>query len=403
MTGVTTAQIGISSLFFLFTFILSSSFDLSLCFSVGVFLIQKKSGYIPVFIFSLLLFALGYIFDYYDFSFRYISDLTLDGYIFFLSGIIIYFRSRKETIPYLDSLFHTKYKFFSTEVLIKIGGTLVLSLLLFPLFGGYIAGIVSYIFFSYLQRSSDGRISFLISLIFLLVTAILYAVHQTEFSNETVNYTYLFLIMGLVQEAINSLGLSKVFSKMLRIEKIKDENIGDMLLHSEKVANLGHRRLISQPFVIVPFALIIILFAAYLIYSKTAGNKLFSPSVKLGINVTPTLEITPTLFATPTVEMMDEAKMASLAASLKVSVQNGTTITGMAASTAAMLKTGGFGEVEISNAQKKDYKNWEIYLKNENNQVVDYIKKLLNLEILKINQPTPGAKYDILIIAGEEK
>ena len=112
-----------------------------------------------------------------------------------------------------------------------------------------------------------------------------------------------------------------------------------------------------------------------------------------------------TIFPSPTpgltlAELRD--KIASSSFNLKISVLNGTSVKGLAASTSAKLKKAGFNNVTIGNTPG-DYPNWQLKIKEKDNNLIEYLKQILEISQLGIEEATTEAKYDMEIIAGENR
>ena len=118
------------------------------------------------------------------------------------------------------------------------------------------------------------------------------------------------------------------------------------------------------------------------------------PTASPTVNPSPIPTITPIPVVTIT---------ASESAKLKILVQNGTDIQGLAGSVSAELKKAGFANVDIANAPKQDYLSWEITLKNKNTGLIDNFKSILGLTELTSKESTVPAGIDIVIITGKNK
>ncbi|OGG20410.1 hypothetical protein A3E72_06375 [Candidatus Gottesmanbacteria bacterium RIFCSPHIGHO2_12_FULL_43_26] len=109
--------------------------------------------------------------------------------------------------------------------------------------------------------------------------------------------------------------------------------------------------------------------------------------------------ITPTPTAEPTPTVIPVAKITDETSILKIMVQNGTDIRGLAATTAAKLKEAGFKNIETGNSEG-DYPNWEVAVKDNKENFVTLFQDILKLSDMKSSQASVPAGFDILIIAG---
>ena len=59
--------------------------------------------------------------------------------------------------------------------------------------------------------------------------------------------------------------------------------------------------------------------------------------------------------------------------------------------------------MEIGNASRQDYQNWEINTKGKDFDIISPLREILELSNLISSEATIPAGFDILIIAGKNK
>lgn len=396
-------HLGLLSILFLIVFFIFSSFDLAVIICISAYFILTKTPFTTVFFLSLLLLVIDLFFQSYDIFFRLITDLSLDAYILFLTAVVLYLQSRKDVNEFINKSFSSDQNFYIRQKILKIGGSLVLALLLFPVFGGYLASLSGYIFYSYLNKQFNSKAAIIISLIFLGIAAVFLVFKKNLIAETLANYIYLFIVVGTVQEIIKVFRFKKTESTD-HFEKIKPEEIIDIV-----------PKMNTYPVWII-FALLLFSLVTYLFYPTISKYKFLRISVPkinfkipsinfikkrpaLTLTPTPTITIIPAPSLTPTPII----KVSTLTASLKVKVLNGTEITGLAGSTSAKLKKVGFQNVEIDNADTTDNNNWKVTFKKQEEDIVNILKNILELDTLNATEASPEAKFDIEILAGEKK
>lgn len=369
-----------------------SSFDFAAAIAVSVYFFLSRVNYTPLFIASPILFIVDLLLDNFDINIRYISDLSLDAYILFTTGVVLYLKSRKDLIDNFWKFIQfilIKKTLFSGKNIFKFALSLIISILLLPVFGGYIAVLSGYALYSYIGRQFDGKIALVFGLIFLIFTAGSLVLEKTLLAEELGNYIFLFLVIGTFQEIIN-------------LVRQKKEN--DKELPERQAEQLNEK--INPRIVLVITLLLIFSFLVYYSFQLISQNKFSFPFPKLDFQIpTPTSAPTPTVLPSPTLTLTPTPilKVSSSAATLKITVLNGTEIVGLAGSTSAKLKKAGFQNIEIGNAKSSSYKNWEVTLKNHDEDIVGILKNVLELDTLTAKEATISAKFDVEIIIGENK
>src|SRR3989338_8608492 len=108
-----------------------------------------------------------------------------------------------------------KKTLFPGKNIFKFVLSFIISVLLLPIFGGYIAALSGYALYSYIGRQFDGKIALGFGLIFLIFTAGSLVLEQSLLAEELGNYVFLFLVIGTFQEIINLVRLKKEDDKKL--------------------------------------------------------------------------------------------------------------------------------------------------------------------------------------------
>lgn len=135
-----------------------------------------------------------------------------------------------------------------------------------------------------------------------------------------------------------------------------------------------------------------------------------TPSPTIEISSTPEISETPvkspskspskTLSKTPSVS----PSLTSAKSDLKVSVQNGSGVTGAAAKASDTLKAAGFNVVSTGNADTSDYTDVTIRIKNSQKSHLSAVEAALskNYTVGSTTADLPeGTSYDVLVIIGQ--
>lgn len=389
MISIKTAQYAIICGLFILTFIFTSAVDLAITLSLSAYLLFFQKNFTITFILSGLMFVADILLRYFDINIRFISDVSVDAYILFLTAVYLYLKTRKDFLHIIKKIDIKQGTSVTKKTLYQAGISVMIVLLFFPIFGGIIAAIAGYFLFSYLRKHYDSRYAVIVALFFLMMAAIAFILGKNSLADGLVIYTYVFMIVSLLQE------ITKYITRSLGINAAG-------IVSSASVITLNPK--IVHSFLVIVF-LLILLFGYYLLSKSSVVSLTYikGPPSKISVtppissaspSVTPGPSSVPTLIATPSAIPVGD---------LSVMVENGTEITGLAASTAAILKDKGFKNVKISNAEKTDYKTWEMYIKKQDDSFIRNVKKILSLTGLTVHQSTEGAQFDIQIIAGEKK
>ena len=413
-----TARLAIACAVFL-SVLLLSSFDLALTSAISAYFIlgKEKNIYYKFFIASSLVFLSFFLIESFDWSLNLLKNLLIDAYLLFTGGVLLYLQTREDFLNFIRKfLFQTsnrQTKSVAPAILIS----LVTTVLLYPLLGGFLASLAGYILLSFLIRKFSGRIAIMVALSLILSALLATLIQKKELADSLGNYTFLFLFIGTIQEII----------MLIRSRQIPPDTLPRAEGESTRLVNRGSfslKRLEVRPlrekgkffgrysrlFTVFSIAAVIIV-AGYFLYPQIRLLKFKLPKIpdiklakmfKMPKKSTPAPSptvITPTPTAEPTPTVVPVAKITDETSILKIMVQNGTDIRGLAATTAAKLKEAGFKNIETGNSEG-DYPNWEVAVKDNKENFVTLFQDILKLSDMKSSQASVPAGFDILIIAG---
>lgn len=396
MNSIRTALIIVCVFLFLLIFFLTSSVDLALTVAVTVYLLFFYKKFIPVFIISVILFSLSILFDYYDLKFRFISDLTVDAYILLILGVLLYFRLKYDFLEIYLNINDKDTQLLYKEITPKIVISMILGALFFPIVEGPLAAAIGYIFFSVFIKKNNGKIAVFLAIVVLVLTSIFLLFRNQDFSKSLGVYAYYFLIIGTLQEVINLI-IKKKEDKHHKPEKDNktEEDEPKLGLITVKPAYPKIPKwLFGGVAFAVSFGLVYLWLPKFSPLLQVLFEKKISPTVS---------PLVPTLSESPLVSPLPITNVSTDSAKLKILVQNGTEIKGLAASAAAKLKEAGFTDISTGNANHQDYAKWEVNLKKNDTELIDKIKNILELSELNSQEASIPAGIDMLIIAGSSK
>lgn len=393
-----TVQAVISCGVFLLFLFLTSSVDLPFTLAGITYLGLSNGKSLPLFVSSIIIYILYLLLNASDVQLRFIFDLSIDAYILFLGGVVIYLKSNKEFLSLMESVIKGGGKSVMKRYVPKFIASAILASLLFPILGGYLASLIAYIAFSILINQFNGKVAVCISLGFLLIAGLfVLGDPKSLLAEDIANYTLFFLFIGTVQEVIN-LQRSKITeSKKMDINAIKSAKHS----FSFNIGKLQIYKLFSSNFlkIVVFSALLLVIIFIYLFKQQISSfnlsyvNSLFK-KIPAQLSPTPSPTLEPTAIPTEV-----PLKITTESAKLKIVVQNGTDIVGLAASTSAKLKNAGFINVKAENALK-DYTDWELITTYDKQDLGPLLKQILELSDLSVKTASAPAGFDILIIAG---
>lgn len=396
MKSIRTALIIVCVFLFLLIFFLTSSVDLALTVAVTVYLLFFYKKFIPVFIISVILFGLSILFDYYDLKFRFISDLTVDAYILLILGVLLYFRLKYDFLEIYLNINDKDTQLLYKEITPKIVISMILGALFFPIVEGPLAAAIGYIFFSVFIKKNNGKIAVFLAIVVLILTSIFLLFRNQDFSKSLGVYAYYFLIIGTLQEVINLI-IKKKEEKHHKPEKDNktEEDEPKLGLITVKPAYPKIPKwLFGGIAFAVSFGLVYLWLPKFSPLLQVLFEKKISPTVS---------PLVPTLSESPLVSPLPITNVSTDSAKLKILVQNGTEIKGLAASAAAKLKEAGFTDISTGNANHQDYAKWEVNLNKKDTELIDKIKNILELSELNSQEASIPAGIDMLIIAGSSK
>ncbi len=376
------------------------SFELSVTLTVSFYLVLNSRNYTKLLIVSLGIFLADVIFRNFDISIRFISDLALDSYILLLISLFIYLKSQPRIVEYFKKLNISSRKIFSINSLLMLGVSSIFSLLLAPIVGIPFAVISGYLTFSYLSKHFEGRYAYAAGLFFLFFSPFFIMAKKDNISENLAIISFYLLIIGTVQETVRLVqkrrekpdGMLKITEKKSRTQEAVNK---DVLKDSVERAKYFAFRMPKINFGLSeklrPVMKLIVIAGITGLLSFAVISTIITPKTQ---KMNPTITTEPSV--SPTIPTL------TIDTGLELMVENGTEISGLAASTAARLKNAGFKNVDSGNAARSDYKNWEMILKKDDPALVNHIKNILRLEILTVNKASESAKFDLVIIAGSE-
>lgn len=116
------------------------------------------------------------------------GDVVVAVYSLFVTGLVMYFLRENKSL-------------WSGDNLLKTGGVVLFSLLVYPLIGIQLAIIAGFLGILWVfKRNLDGRFSFGTAIFFLVLCPILLAIKQDKFAEGSAIFAYYFLVTGVIQE-----------------------------------------------------------------------------------------------------------------------------------------------------------------------------------------------------------
>ena len=400
MNVLNPAKIAVICFIFLLVLYLISGLDLavSLTLAACVFLFNLPSVWL--FLSSFAVFGLFLVFNFLSLNLDFIADLSLSSYLLFAVAIVLYFREGQKNKWFIKLPFSKEVEVSSINLL-KIGGILAIIFLIYPLTNAYIAAITGYIVFCLVFKKAHGKYAIAAALFFLVASAFLLISGKDKIAEESAVFTYYFLVVGVLQEVVDFIRNPQAVEE--------EEKTGKIKLHSEKLKSFTDKVEISgknfHKLIIIGSISLVISFILVYVFLTYLGNRTFSlPKISFTATKKVKPTVTPSFTPTPTLTFAEvTARLKLKKDEVKLAVENGTEITGLAASTAAILREDGFKDITVGNAERQDYKNWELTLKQRDGIVVEYLKYLLNLTTVDTKEATTGAEYDVQLTIGEKK
>lgn len=383
MISPKTAQAARYAFLFLILLILLP-FDLAFISSLSLYLFKNSKNYTKLIIASIVLFLTDILLNNFDISIRFISDLAIDAYILLLTSLFIFLKSDEKIRLFFQKLAGGGRKIISRHTLSILGVSSIFSLLFAPIIGIPFAVICGYISFSYLTKHFEGRYAYIAGLFFLALSPLFIIAGKDNISENLAIISFFFLIIGTIQEVIKIVKSDRFGVIDLPIPKFTFPRVS--------------RRLYLGIIVLLSFL------GGFYILMLLSNIKFSIPQISLGKKtLTPLPPLTSSPSALPTIIPSPILNVTTESARLKILVHNGTDITGLAASTAAKLKKVGFTQVNVGDASKQDYQNWELITKVKDEDLLNLFKNILELSQMDVKEATVPAGFDILIIAGKAK
>lgn len=424
MNKIDPAKISVCCFIFLVVLYLTGAIDYGLAALLISLIAVLRLPAVYLFLWALLSFILYLLLIFLSLRPEIVGDLSVSSYFLFAAGLVLYFlQGQKDQWNIRFPLF--SHFIIRKSQLLKSGGILVFILLIYPLAGAYLALIFGYIALLIIfHKFSDGRYAFGIALFFLVLCPFLLLAKKDKIAETSAIFTYYFLVIGTLQEIIEIVRKPRVDAP------IEEEELPHTKYTELKFFQINRQRPFFVPRLhlskihLFGFCTFLLIVAVYFFLPKalprslihSLKTKLKLPQINLiggkqirpiASTVVPTVSmvVEPLVKSSPTLTLKDlRDKVASDIPRLNLSVENGTTISGLAASTAARLKEAGFKNILfIGNAPKQDYKNWEIEIKSKKEILAEYVKKLLDLSLAEIRESSSSAKYDMVIITGERE
>lgn len=411
------AKIAVPCGIFLLILFLTSSIDFAISSAAAAYLLLARSDPRPLIGAAVVVFITDLILRHTDIYPRLLTDLSIDAYILFIAGVFLYLQSKKDFVDLLKRKTSAGKNIFARKTGIWIISCVLLGLLLFPLLGGYLSAVAAYAVFAFVSRQFTGKIPLGIGLVFFGLAALFLLGNDPESAETLGNYVFLFLAIGTIGEVLH-LAMEKKNGLKTATERSRDPV---SVSSEQKRKSMEPAKLMEAPRPDHPHAWYLYGSAAFL-FSFILFLFLFPSLLRLETSVRVSPTATPGQTPYQTVQGSAEPTGVAVAGSspgppptaaptavplvtadlerITVLVQNGTEISGLAASTAAKLKTAGFKHVDIGNASRQDYTNWEYITGRTEMRIADLIKKTLSLSNLNIKEASPPAGYDIVVIAG---
>ncbi|MBI5122356.1 hypothetical protein HZA75_00695 [Candidatus Roizmanbacteria bacterium] len=303
----------------------------------------------------------------------YIS-LTLSLFTLF----ILLFVSKKKTIPSLRACLNLPSFTFHNSQYLNMIVCLIIFLVLEKFTGFNGALFATFFIFAYLNKL-DSRTSFFIALILLVITALFSIGGRNSIAEDVAIMVYYFLIIGVIWQIIE-----------IRQDKFQETNIDSQYLEeivikkytSESIPSLNFLTKKNVILIGVSVSLSLIIFLFYSLYTKSRPVKESIPISPIALTIT----FTPKLFK-----------------NVPFKILNATDIRGYAASTAATLRTSGWGkefDISIGNYDGTASASLLKYTKNLKEKI-KLLKKDLKIQITPIIIKQSSHEAEMILILGD--
>ena len=388
---------------FLFVIYLTGAIDLAVTAALITASLLFKFPSVWLFLSSLTVFAFYLVTIFLSLKIKFITDFSVSAYLLFASGLVRYFLEGQKSSWIVRLPIIPEIKIERAD-LIKIAAILLFVYLIYPLTGAYFGAIFGYLAYLYIFKKTEGRYAFTVALFFLILCPFLLIAKKEKIAEKSAIFTYYFLVIGVIQEIIDMF-INPAKPDQEPIDQDSGQMAGFVYLkHKKRIIRktLRNLRILLLIFVIILLSSTGYYFTnRFLIKNKklkldfkifSFGQKKESPEI--------VETVLPSHTPTPALTISElKNKIAGSSFDLKVSVLNGTDIALLASSTSAKLKEAGFKNIVVSNAPG-DYLNWQLSIKEKEDNLVEYLKQILKLSQLEVNEASKSAKYDLEIIAG---
>lgn len=221
-----------------------SPLDLAVTIAASIYFLINSKKIISIVGISILLLLIDILLQYFDISIRFISDLSLDAYILFITAAVLYMKTQKNLVEMFRKIRGKGKVIYWKHLLSVLMISLSLSLLAFPLVGVHIASIITYLSLSYLLKRFDGKYAYIIALFFLLFSPFFIILKNDPLSESFAIFSFYFMILGTIQEVIKLVGVKKY-----KIEKLLSGIKVDYKRESPKSELYFNRSNINQNFI----------------------------------------------------------------------------------------------------------------------------------------------------------
>ena len=395
MKELTPAKAAVSSFIFLAVLYLTSALDFALAGFLVTSIIIFRLPSVWLFLSAFTIFALHLVINFLGLRLNFLSDLSISSYALFLAGLILYFwEGQKQkwqiALPFAKQINITRID------LLKLGGILIFTFLIYPITNSYLAAIIGYGAYSVVFKKFDGRYAVGVALFFLILCPFLLIAKKEKIAETSAIFTYYFLVIGVLQQFIEYLRTPQ--EEKLDVEIEKEVEVESIKMEKEKMIikkefNWGTLKLLAIFLLSTIISALSFYFLIPMVTSKE-GKPLAAVLPTPTKALLPTVSPLPSAVATPT---------SSPSASLKIEIQNGSGVVGLAARIKDELEKLGYKNIKIGNAEKMDYESWLLYYKKDFKHEAEKLKEELGVVDISLEEKEATQAADILVIAGKSQ
>lgn len=208
---------GLLCVVFLLALVSYSSVDLAFAFACSLYFLSRNKNPLILLLSSAFLFIFNMYYLKSELHVGFITDLDISAYILFLTAVCIYLKNNRDFSKKISKLLKSENTIVTKGGLIKITSITVISLLLFPIFGGYLSALFGYSVYLYTTKNYHGRIAPIIALLLLGITAILTAFNNIKMAVDFTNYTYMFIFITVIGEITDQKFIAGAIKKIVTI------------------------------------------------------------------------------------------------------------------------------------------------------------------------------------------